>query len=195
MSTRCRIGIENKESGIIGSIYCHSDGYPEHTGVYLAKYYSKPKQMAQLFQLGDISYLGKGYTEELSKYSWESIYNDDNIKYEISRDVTRAYADRGDGARIEMAKLDNRKQYIDYTEECWGEYAYLNVEKENGERAWFYYDINANKKYNDSKWVELTEEYVDKVELEQYARILKRNIEFLKRKDIQDSVVKILEEE
>ena len=159
MTTRCRIGIENKESGMNGSIYCHSDGCPEHTGVYLAKYYSKPNQMAQLLQLGDISRLGKGYTEELSKYSWESIIDDDNIKYEISRDVTRAYKDRGDGTKIEMAKLDNRKQLINYTEECDGDYVYLNVEKENGERAWFYYEIGGK-----DEWVELTEDYVKSLE-------------------------------
>lgn len=192
MSTRCRIGIEGKDA--IGSLYCHSDGYPEHTGVYLVKYYNTDKKVEQLFKLGDLSYIGKGYTEELSRYSWNSPYQDDNIMYEISRDVTRAYKDRGE-EKIGVAIAENRKQFVEFTKECWGEYAYLYAYNKQGKRAWFYYDINANKKYSDSKWVELTEYYVDKIELEQYARILKKNIEFLKRKDIQDSVVKILEEE
>ena len=38
MSTRCRIGIENK-NGTITSIYCHHDGYLEGVGEILVNHY------------------------------------------------------------------------------------------------------------------------------------------------------------
>lgn len=58
MATRSRIAIEN-EDGTIKSIYCHNDGYLEHNGVILLKYYQDRERVEQLVALGDISSLNK----------------------------------------------------------------------------------------------------------------------------------------
>ena len=55
MGTRSNIGIVNQD-GSVESIYCHWDGYPEHVGVVLAKWY-REEQVRTLLELGDRSSL------------------------------------------------------------------------------------------------------------------------------------------
>jgi hypothetical protein len=43
--------------GTVQQIYCHWDGYLEHNGVLLSKYYSNPFILRDLIDLGDISSL------------------------------------------------------------------------------------------------------------------------------------------
>ena len=57
MSTRCRIGIENKD-GTITSIYCHHDGYPSYVGKTLVNNYKEESKIRALLDLGDMSSLG-----------------------------------------------------------------------------------------------------------------------------------------
>lgn len=40
-------------------IYCHWDGYPEHVGFILAKYYNSLERAEKLVSLGDLSSLAK----------------------------------------------------------------------------------------------------------------------------------------
>jgi len=58
MSTRSRIGILNPD-GSTRTIYCHSDGYPEHQLPILTQHYSTVEKVAELLKLGDISVLGE----------------------------------------------------------------------------------------------------------------------------------------
>jgi hypothetical protein len=44
MATRSRIGIE-LEDGVIESIYCHWDGYPENNGKILLEHYQDPNKI------------------------------------------------------------------------------------------------------------------------------------------------------
>jgi hypothetical protein len=56
MATRSRIAIEHKD-GIVDSIYCHWDGYPEGNGVILREHYQDRKKVEDLIGLGSLSYL------------------------------------------------------------------------------------------------------------------------------------------
>ena len=49
--TRWLVGIE-APSGKIASVYGHWDGYPEHVGKLLKKYYNNPMKVKQLLKLG-----------------------------------------------------------------------------------------------------------------------------------------------
>ena len=57
MSTRSYIGIKvNRKEGKF--ISCHWDGTPGYNGKMLLEYYSDPKKLEELLELGDISSLG-----------------------------------------------------------------------------------------------------------------------------------------
>ena len=57
MSTRVWIAKE-LDNGKYRSIYCHSDGYPSHTGMILLKHYDTEEKLDELLKLGDISIIG-----------------------------------------------------------------------------------------------------------------------------------------
>ena len=51
MSTRSVIGIMNNDNSV-DSVYCHFDGYPEHTGYFLKKFFdTKEKVETYFFEL------------------------------------------------------------------------------------------------------------------------------------------------
>ena len=56
MGTRSTIALEYAD-GTVEQVYCHWDGYLEHNGVLLSKYYSNPFILRDLIDLGDISSL------------------------------------------------------------------------------------------------------------------------------------------
>ena len=56
MATSSRIGILRKD-GTTETIYCHSDGYPEHHEPILKTYYNSIDKVKALIALGDISVL------------------------------------------------------------------------------------------------------------------------------------------
>ena len=56
MSTRSAIAIMD-EDGRIRSVYAHWDGYLEHNGAILEKYYTEREKIEELLSLGSISLL------------------------------------------------------------------------------------------------------------------------------------------
>lgn len=115
MSTRCRIGIQNKD-GTITSVYCHHDGYPEYVGKCLVDYYTDEAKIRKLMELGDMSSLGTEPVGDPDGWDFSKRNYDDR-----SRCVT--YKDRGEDA---PARMHNTVQeYHEYTTDCWGEYCYL----------------------------------------------------------------------
>ena len=56
MSTRSVIGILQDEKSV-NSVYCHFDGYPEHNGYFLKKYFDTTEKVQNLISNGDISSL------------------------------------------------------------------------------------------------------------------------------------------
>tara|TARA_R100000458_G_C8209431_1_gene197399 strand:+ start:191 stop:877 length:687 start_codon:yes stop_codon:yes gene_type:complete len=63
MSTRSVIGIMNNDNSV-DSVYCHFDGYPEHTGYFLKKFFDTTDKVKNLISNGDISSL-------VSSRNWE----------------------------------------------------------------------------------------------------------------------------
>ena len=56
MSTRSVIGILQDDK-TVNSVYCHFDGYPEHTGYFLKKFFDTTEKVNNLISNGDISSL------------------------------------------------------------------------------------------------------------------------------------------
>ena len=63
MATRSAIGVLNSV-GVIESVYCHWDGYPEHNGVILENFYTDEDKVKALIAEGDISALGVSIGEK-----------------------------------------------------------------------------------------------------------------------------------
>lgn len=57
MSTRSFIGKLNS-NGFVSGIYCHFDGYPEHTGKILQNHYVTLEKVNALLALGNLSSIG-----------------------------------------------------------------------------------------------------------------------------------------
>lgn len=56
--TTATIAIEYPDDSI-KSVYVNADGYPDHTGYVLYKYYNNINKVSRLIELGNIVYLGK----------------------------------------------------------------------------------------------------------------------------------------
>ena len=64
MATRSTIGIIDNRTGVVTSIYCHWNGYPEHNGEILVKHWSDPAKIWALMDLGALSSLGEEIGEK-----------------------------------------------------------------------------------------------------------------------------------
>lgn len=125
MSTRCRLGIENKD-GTITSIYCHHDGYPDGVGEVLVNHYDDENKIRRLLQLGDMSSIGTEPVENLR--GWETPGPDTTdwlkaYKELHPEDQCVIYKTRGEDC---PAKIHNSiEEYQKHSRQCWGEYTYL----------------------------------------------------------------------
>jgi hypothetical protein len=59
MATRSTIGIIDNKTGVVNSIYCHWDGYPENNGRILVEHWSDAAKIQLLMELGALSSLGE----------------------------------------------------------------------------------------------------------------------------------------
>lgn len=121
MSTNSRIGIVNAD-GTVTSIYCHWDGYLTHNGLLLASFWTEPKKIAELMQIGNISSLGT-----------QLPLNDPLVLEMVNRTcihmvdprvhVCRAYGRQGEEARkysmSEFKNLESYNYYYDPTKKHW----------------------------------------------------------------------------
>jgi hypothetical protein len=62
MGTRSAIGI--KHGDVVKAVYCHWDGYLEHNGLILAKFYNDSIKLNKLISMGDLSSLGASIGEQ-----------------------------------------------------------------------------------------------------------------------------------
>jgi hypothetical protein len=97
MATRSTISMEQPD-GRIMTIYCHWDGYLDHHGRILTKYYTNRARVFALMLLGDLSTLGR----ELGPMPSCDVFNDSNYCDAYGRDrgeddtQARVYADMQD---------------------------------------------------------------------------------------------------
>lgn len=100
MSTRSYICRENEDGTILG-VYCHSDGYIEHNGLFLYAFYKTQKQVNDLIGLGHLSTLGTniGHQIDFNKRYVDTAYYE-KVKYQCC-----AYSrDRGEEFCIDKWK-------------------------------------------------------------------------------------------
>ena len=125
MSTRCRIGIENKD-GTITSIYCHHDGYPEVVGEILVNHYNTEEKIRKLLELGDMSSLGTEPVENLRGWEMPKAGTADWMKAYMElhpENQCVIYKTRGEDCPAKTHK--DIEEYQRHSRDCWGEYAYL----------------------------------------------------------------------
>ena len=125
MSTRARIGIQNK-NGTITSIYCHHDGYLEGVGEILVNHYKAEEKSRKLMELGDMSSLGTEPVENLRGWENPGLGTTDWMKAYMElhpENQCVIYKTRGEDCPAKIHK--SIEEYQKYSRDCWGEYAYL----------------------------------------------------------------------
>ena len=117
MGTRSWIGME-KKNGSVHYIYCHWDGYPEHTGSYLINNINSPKEVYALISGGDRSTIEGGFRETYAfkrKAEWKDIKP---FKVKSRKDYWKAFSRATD---IKFAYLYLKKKKWVYRGK-WGKY-------------------------------------------------------------------------
>ena len=120
MSTRSIIGIMN-ENNTVDSVYCHFDGYPEHTGYFLKKFFDTTDKVENLISNGDISSL-------VSSRNWERKENPTINNKQILKTVY--YNNRPNkeltNQQWENIKPQKHKSVLEFFKrDCADEYKYL----------------------------------------------------------------------
>ena len=114
MSTRSVIGILNEDK-TVSSVYCHFDGYPEHTGYFLKKFFDTTEKVNNLISNGDISSLVSNQNWKREKHPM--INNKQVLK-------TLYYVDRPEA--WEHIKPQKHKGVLEFFQrDCCDEFKYL----------------------------------------------------------------------
>ena len=88
MGTRSAIGI--KHGDVVKAVYCHWDGYLEHNGLILARFYDNSVKVNKLISMGDMSSLGASIGEKHA-------FDQPNLAETLEETVCRFYKrDRGE---------------------------------------------------------------------------------------------------
>tara|TARA_B100000287_G_scaffold77223_1_gene69318 strand:- start:49 stop:573 length:525 start_codon:yes stop_codon:yes gene_type:complete len=133
--TRWLVGIE-APNGKVRSTYGHWDGYPQHAGKMLKKYYKKPVVVQNLMQLGQFGISSIG-----PKIKGSKDHSFDNPE----KDVTVFYGrDRGEKSRA----ISNWKDRDSVKLNSGEEFAYIFSMKD---KKWYY----KSKRSNPQDWTEL----------------------------------------
>ena len=105
MATRSTIGIIDNRTGVVTSIYCHWDGYPEHNGEILVKNWSDPDKIWALMDLGALSSLGEEIGEKHD-------FNTNSQSYCTAYGRDRGEEDVGSQTHDSLGEwLDNGEEY------------------------------------------------------------------------------------
>jgi hypothetical protein len=127
MATRSLIGKLNSDNTVT-YVYCHWDGYPEHTGAILKHHYTTSEKIDELLALGDLSVLGKEIGEkhnfiDRSNKSWCTFYGRDRNEYKFACTRSLEYF-------LEDENNTDYKYLFDL-ENNWKCYSYSEVSLEN----------------------------------------------------------------
>ena len=123
MGTRSLIGMEQK-NGTVKFTYCHWDGYIEHNGIILERYYNDENAVKELLNFGQISSLGANIGEKHAFNGITGVITDTEIGKKLNKICTFYHRDRGD----DMRKAENVNSLTDYIEQMdvyGAEFAYV----------------------------------------------------------------------
>ncbi len=90
MATRSFIA-RRTDAGVYEGVYCHWDGYPNHNGVTLLRYYASSGGVKQLLKHGDISSLGKSVGR---KHSFDNPHDGWTVYYGRDRGERRSSTEK-----------------------------------------------------------------------------------------------------
>lgn len=120
MSTRSHIA-RKLEDGRFESIFCHSDGYPEHNGWVLVNHHSNQKNVDKIFELGNASFIGNTLDPEPPRSKNETFeqwqFNNSNFSTFYARDCGEKKAPNKFHANI--------KDLMESCNTYMGEYLYI----------------------------------------------------------------------
>ena len=104
MGTRSAIGI--KHGDVVKAVYCHWDGYLEHNGLILAKYYTDSIKVNKLISMGDLSSLGASIGEEQEFNNYREVDTLDETWCKFYK------RDRGE-ENVDYRTFANEQDYLD----------------------------------------------------------------------------------
>lgn len=119
MGTRSAIAVKHGDN--IKAVYCHYDGYLEHNGAILNKYYTSPKANF-LVALGDISSLGTdiGEAHDFDRLDTMCKYDENGFRSDTNF-YGRDRGEEGCGYRT----FQNEQEFVDEMEHIGCEYFYI----------------------------------------------------------------------
>lgn len=136
MSTNSSICMLRK-NGKVSSVYCYWDGYVEHNGAILTKYYKDPSKVDELISLGSISSLGEVIIDDIvKKYGFDYQYNplakEEYTEEELDDCKSTIAYHRDRGEKLEISNFDSIKDFYSHIS-TYGtrEFTYLYIEEEN----------------------------------------------------------------
>ena len=97
MGTRSRVGVMHGD--VVKSVYCHYDGYLEHTGKVLLKHYDSAKAN-------------------------DLVSRGDNSGVQPTIEEMNFYSDRGE-TDVDWAVASTFEEFLEQVESCGGEYYYI----------------------------------------------------------------------
>lgn len=100
MATRSNIAYRTPDGRIV-SIYCHWDGYPEHNGEMLRRYYTDMEKIVELVSLGSLSSLRPEIGEKHNFSRLDSPeMTDEEYEAKYGNMTTAYHRDRGEDLHI-----------------------------------------------------------------------------------------------
>jgi hypothetical protein len=129
MGTRSAIGI--KHGDVVKAVYCHWDGYLEHNGLILARFYDNSVKVNKLISMGDLSSLGAsiGEQQDFNAYrdvstleeTWCKFYKRDrgeeNVDYRTFANEQDYLDNFNAGVEFHYLFKDGKWYYSDYGNE------------------------------------------------------------------------------
>jgi hypothetical protein len=124
MGTRSMIAIQNPYNKQIKAVYCHWDGYLEHNGSLLQKYYSASPKANNLIALGDISSL-KAEIGEKHAFSQFDLPKDEVEAFKAATENMCTFYTRDRGESTPFKSFPTLAKAADYYDGCGVEYLYV----------------------------------------------------------------------
>lgn len=125
MGTRSAIGIIQSitHNGTVRGIYCHWDGYIEHNGQILNRFYKTTDAVNALIDQGDLSALGAEIGTK-HDFSAKSEYIETDLTTSVAKECTFYGRDRGE-VDVGAKEFKTMDEFTEFFVGCGCDYLYL----------------------------------------------------------------------